>query len=109
MHVRVHDRLARGNPVIDADVEAVRGESRHQLLTNKPDEFPNRLLLEDGEFINRADMLPGNDERVALGDGECVRQRDSVRSFDHMGLRQRRRRMGQRSNPSGYACYAVGS
>lgn len=46
------------------------------------DQLPNRTLLGYGEFIDRGDMLPGNDEHVALGDREGVQERDRLLSLD---------------------------
>ena len=82
--VSVHHRLSCRLPVVDSDVEAVWMMFCYQLLLGVSDQSPQRCLIIGRKFEETSDMLPGNNQGVALahresvgeGDADCVLQPD---------------------------------
>ena len=74
----VHDRLADRRSVVKPDIEAVWRKSRQKLLANPTHQFPYGTLFGRGEFVERGDVPPRNDECVPFGDGEPVEKCNGV-------------------------------
>jgi hypothetical protein len=72
VHVQVHDRLARGFAVIDADVVPGRGELAVQSMFHTIDECHDRLPLLSAGIEPGREVATREDERVADIDGEGV-------------------------------------